>query len=427
MVRSFILLCALALAACSPQAFLKKELTRIESELQEHAGFALYDPQKQKFLLQHRADRYYTPASNTKIFTLYTAHRLLGDSVPAIKYTEQSDSLFFWGMGDPSFLYRYSFQNEKTFNFLKNYPGTLVFSSANFHTERFGEGWAWDDYKYAYSPERSSFPIYGNLVTIKRDSLSQLRVHPPAFGDAVEVVPSLTGEHGPDRLPYGNAILLRQAHERPADWDVPFHYSDSLLVKLLADTLKRPVLLARLRMNGSAQIMRSVPADSLYKVMMQESDNFIAEQLLLQCAAVLSDSLRPEIAIRYAKKNLLNDLPDEPRWVDGSGLSRYNLFTPRSVVVLWEKLRKEIPEQRLYALLATGGKAGTIQNYFKADTPYLFGKTGTLSNNHCLSGYLITKKGRTLVFSFMHNNFVQPTRVVRQQMQSFLNNVHEKY
>src|SRR5690606_40565208 len=68
----------------------------------------------------------------------------------------------------------------------------------------------------------------------------------------------------------------------------------------------------------------------LYKVMMQESDNFIAEQLLLLCAQVLSDSLKTEIAIDFVKKHYLDDLVDEPVWVDGSGLSRYNLFTPRS-------------------------------------------------------------------------------------------------
>jgi D-alanyl-D-alanine carboxypeptidase/D-alanyl-D-alanine-endopeptidase (penicillin-binding protein 4) len=37
--------------------------------------------------------------------------------------------------------------------------------------------------------------------------------------------------------------------------------------------------------------------------MMQESDNFIAEQLLLTCAGVLSDSLKPEIAIRVHEEN----------------------------------------------------------------------------------------------------------------------------
>ena len=426
MNRLVVLCGALLVLACSPKAHLKKELARIETSLQEHAGFALYDPAKKKYLLQHRADRYYTPASNTKIFTFYTSLRLLPDSLPALKYVEHADTLFFWGLGDPSFLYRYTHQSGVAYNFLKNHPGKLVFNGTNFYTDRFGPGWAWDDYKYSYSPERSSFPIYGNLMAVERDSLLKLRVHPSIFADSIKVMPAANGNGGPERQPFSNRVTLKQGKMKPVRWELPIRCSDSLLVRLLADTLQRPVYLGRLP-NQPGKVLKSVPADSVYKVMMQESDNFMAEQLLLQCAAVVSDSLHPDAAIRYAGQHLLAGLPDKPQWVDGSGLSRYNLFTPRSVVALWEKIANEFPKERIYPLLATGGRAGTIRNLFKAPTPYVFGKTGTLSNNHCLSGYLITKRGRTLIFSFMHNNFVRPTREVRQEMEKFLNYIRDNY
>ncbi len=161
--------------------------------------------------------------------------------------------------------------------------------------------------------------------------------------------------------------------------------------------------------------------------MMQESDNFIAEQLLLVCAAVLSDTLQPEIAIKHIQTNFLNDLPDKPVWVDGSGLSRYNLFTPRSIVRTWEKIYELVPRDRLFALLAVGGKSGTIRNWYKADRPYIFGKTGSLSNNHSLSGYLVTRKGKTLIFSFMNSNFTASGSEVRRNMQSILNFIYETY
>jgi D-alanyl-D-alanine carboxypeptidase/D-alanyl-D-alanine-endopeptidase (penicillin-binding protein 4) len=178
---------------------------------------------------------------------------------------------------------------------------------------------------------------------------------------------------------------------------------------------------------SSAKTLYSIPVDSLYKEMMQESDNFIAEQLLLTCANVLSDSLKPEIAITYMKKNYLSDLPDEPVWVDGSGLSRYNLFTPRSIVKLWEKIYVRVPRERLFPLLAIGGKTGTVKRWYKNEPPYLYGKTGTLSNNHSLSGYLVTKKGRTLIFSFMSNNYPGSVSTVRPEMEKILNELYLYY
>jgi serine-type D-Ala-D-Ala carboxypeptidase/endopeptidase (penicillin-binding protein 4) len=161
--------------------------------------------------------------------------------------------------------------------------------------------------------------------------------------------------------------------------------------------------------------------------MMQESDNLLAEQLLLICSNILSDSLKSEIAIKYAKDSLLNDLKDEPIWVDGSGLSRYNLFTPRSIVQVWEKIQAAVPQERLFTLIATGGKSGTIKKWYKGDEPYIFGKTGTLSNNHALSGFIKTKKGRTFIFCFMNNNFVKSTSDVRNMMQEILYKIYSNY
>jgi D-alanyl-D-alanine carboxypeptidase/D-alanyl-D-alanine-endopeptidase (penicillin-binding protein 4) len=137
--------------------------------------------------------------------------------------------------------------------------------------------------------------------------------------------------------------------------------------------------------------------------------------------------LKPEIAIRFVKKTFLNDLKDEPRWVDGSGLSRYNLFTPRSIVQMWERIYDRIPRERLFALLATGGQSGTIKRWYSAEQPYIFGKTGSLSNNHCLSGFLVTKRGKTLVFSFMNNNFTTSVNEIRRNMESILRTIYERY
>jgi D-alanyl-D-alanine carboxypeptidase/D-alanyl-D-alanine-endopeptidase (penicillin-binding protein 4) len=86
-----------------------------------------------------------------------------------------------------------------------------------------------------------------------------------------------------------------------------------------------------------------------------------------------------------------------------------------------------VPRERLFPLLAIGGKTGTVKRWYKNEPPYLYGKTGTLSNNHCLSGYLITKKGRTLIFSFMSNNHPATSGAVRQEMEAILKQLYLHY
>ena len=54
-------------------------------------------------------------------------------------------------------------------------------------------------------------------------------------------------------------------------------------------------------------------------------------------------------------------------------------------------------------------------------------KPGTLGNNYCLSGYLITSSGKTLIFSFMNNHFMMPNAEVKEQMQAIFEEIRERY
>jgi serine-type D-Ala-D-Ala carboxypeptidase/endopeptidase (penicillin-binding protein 4) len=412
---------------CSPKNLVLKNLHETQTKFQDHTGFVLYNPSEKKTLIDFNSSHYFTPASNTKIFTFYTSLQLLGDSVPSLKYIQRNDSLIFWGMGDPSFLYSNVYQNDKVFQFLKSRPEKLFLSTTNFQTEHLGAGWAWDDYPYSYSSERSPFPIFGNLMEVKKVTSQSFQVSPSYFKKYLNIS---TTQHESDeviREINSNQLTFYPGKKKSTHWDVPFHYSSELVTSLLSDTLKKAVTEISWLISSNAKILRSTPVDSLYRVLMQDSDNFIAEQLLLQCAAVVSDTLKPEIAIRHSIKNFLADLPDKPQWVDGSGLSRFNLFTPRSIVALWDKIYRQIPRERLFKLLATGGKNGTTKNWYKAEVPYIYGKTGSLSNNHNLSGYIITKKGTTLIFCMMSNNYVASNNDLKKQMEVILKMVYEKY
>jgi D-alanyl-D-alanine carboxypeptidase/D-alanyl-D-alanine-endopeptidase (penicillin-binding protein 4) len=162
--------------------------------------------------------------------------------------------------------------------------------------------------------------------------------------------------------------------------------------------------------------------------MMQVSDNMLAEQLLLLTGLAQNDTLSAVFSISHAKTNLLRDLIDSPIWVDGSGLSKYNMMTPRSITQLLKKMHQQTDEQRLFSLMAIGGQNGSLRNMFKStDGPYIFAKTGSLAAVYNLSGYMITRSGRKLIFSFMNNNFSGSATPVRKEVERVLNLVREKY
>lgn len=428
MYRILALIVLLLTYACSPVSpgKLNKLFTASENKFQNHTGFILYDPEQKKELYQYHADKYFTPASNTKIFTLYASLKIIGDSIPGLRYIESHDSLIFWGTGDPSFLYKNVFNNNRIFNFLNRHQQHLYFSGANFKASHFGKGWAWDDYNDYYSAEKYALPIYGNIVSIDRREHS-ISVLPKYFKNYF--VMSDTKEKAlVKREPASNKITYYPGKESKKEkWDIPFKVDSLLVSRLLRDTLKKHVTYLGKPILPQAKTLFSIPADSLYKVMMQQSDNLVAEQLVLICSGLLSDTLSTEIAINYVKNSYFQDLKDKPVWIDGSGLSRYNLCTPRTITQVWEKLYREIPRDRLFNLLAVGGKTGTLKNSYKTETPYIFGKTGTLSNNHNLSGFLISKKGKVLIFSFMNNNYVTSTEQVKRNMENVLVLLRDNY
>ena len=132
------------LLSCAPGIKIQKELARNEIQFKDHIGLIVYDPATRKTLVDFNSSKYFTPASNTKIFTLYSCLQLLGDSIPALNYIEKNDSLIVWGTGDPSFLYSEVFNNSRTYDFLSNHSSSIYLSTSNYHDDYFGPGWAWD-------------------------------------------------------------------------------------------------------------------------------------------------------------------------------------------------------------------------------------------------------------------------------------------
>jgi D-alanyl-D-alanine carboxypeptidase/D-alanyl-D-alanine-endopeptidase (penicillin-binding protein 4) len=408
---------------------LKKVFTRSEVLKQYYVGFALYDMSTKKMLFEQHADQYFTPASNTKLFTFYAGLKMIPDSIPSLRYVEEGDSLIFWGTGDPSFL-QSKLKGTKAADFLRLSNKKLFYAHGRYNGYFYGSGWQWDDYNDYYQAEINELPIMDNLVSVTSRNGKPI-IFPDVFKDCF-IVDSLSKMNAftVTRDFIGNQFKYPVVSPKEGyRQQIPYKVSLPITLSLLSDTLNKQVTVINRKMPLNAKTIYNLKRDSVLKELMLPSDNFIAEQLLLVYGDQLGEELNTEKVINYVLKNYLSELPDKPVWVDGSGLSRYNLFTPRDMVKVLELIYTEVNNpERLYGLLPAGGKSGTLKNaYPKTNQPFVFGKTGTLSGVHNQSGYVLTKKGRTYIFSFMNNNFVVPTAEVRKEMVRIMTYIHEKY
>ncbi|WP_228765447.1 D-alanyl-D-alanine carboxypeptidase/D-alanyl-D-alanine endopeptidase [Sphingopyxis solisilvae] len=96
---------------------------------------------------------------------------------------------------------------------------------------------------------------------------------------------------------------------------------------------------------------------------------------------------------------------------DGSGMSTYNRITPRAAVGLLAWIARQPWGAAWRDTLPIAGRDGTLQNRFKGTLleGKLFAKTGSLNASRALSGYMVTRSGRTLIFSVLANDMPNGT------------------
>ena len=63
--------------------------------------------------------------------------------------------------------------------------------------------------------------------------------------------------------------------------------------------------------------------------------------------------------------------------------------------------------------LPIAGRDGTLVGRLRREAGRIFAKTGTLTYDHSLSGYVDTKNGEVLVFSIFCNDVTGPSDAVR--------------
>ncbi len=457
-VYFFIVCCWIhLLQSCSVSKQINKQAHKIllqDSVINTgHTGISIFEPATNTYWYNYNADKYFVPASNVKLFTLYAGMKYLGDSLVGLRYKEKDTSITIYASGDPTFLHP-DFMQQPVSDFLikQEKKKQILLSGIVSGLNSLGRGWAWDDYMEKFMARRSAFPIYGNVITIQQlDTFFKVKITPDyfrkhAYGQttgstklAFTVSKSFdTNELG---MVYGSGVdTLRQ---------IPFNTNFRTIIELIEDTFhlainkylfpypltKDSSLLKREKKDwryedfNSKEIhtISSQPVDSLFTPMMHNSDNFFAEQTLLMASnehlGYMDDQA---IIIDTLLKTDLKDVPQQPRWVDGSGLSRYNLFTPQSFVYILNKMKNEFGLERLKTILPTGGE-GTLKNYYNSDSSFIYAKTGSLSNQIALSGFLITKQNKLLVFSLLTNNAIGDGWKVRRAYELFLQGIRQKY
>ena len=425
----------LILTSCSIQQKISKSAKQVindSSLVAAHLGISIYEPASGKYWYNYQGDKYFVPASNTKLPTCYAAMKYLGDSLVGFRWDIRDTMITILPSGDPSFLHP-DFSSARAIQLIKGYKNISLLANGYFEN-RLGSGWTWDDYEETYMAERSAFPLYGNVVKfyLKDD---QVKAMPPTFEKMISQSSNknLKGmrvhrpmESNEFSISPGESKTVSITF-RTYEGSFPL-WLPALQAALLMDTLHIPASVGGYSGESPAglKVFHSQATDSLLKPMMHRSDNFFAEQSLLMVSNERLRVMNDEKIIDTLLKTDLKDLPQKPRWVDGSGLSRYNLFTPQDFVAILNKMKKEFGMERIKVILPTGG-TGTISNYYKADSNYIFGKTGTLSGVVAFSGFLYTKKGKLLIFSTLVNNHQASSTAVRRAVEKFIQGIREKY
>lgn len=396
------------------------------------------------------------PASNLKLVTAvaalehlgpdYRFRSLLGARGRLARGTLDGD-LFLKGFGDPtlSTAALHDLVNAVRARGIRRVTGDLVVDATFFAAPRIGRGWAWDYLQDYYAMEVSALSLDHNVATLTvrpspevgRPALLSWIPQTRYFSVRNETVTAAAGATetlSHQRLPGGNLVIVRgaiAADSQPVTlegitMEDPARYCGTVLAQLLEE--------AGVRVEGEVrhgtlptvhQVLherRSPPLAEILPPFLKPSSNHIGEQVIHTVVAELTARRGSGEGEAPSVESVARDLvrqaggdPDSIRAVDGSGLSRLNLVTPRALVQLLRYARNRPYAEVFAAALPVAGRDGTLARRMRGAAPEgnARAKTGTLTAASCLSGYVTSAAGEPLVFSIMLNNHLASPLQVR--------------
>lgn len=446
-------------------------------------GVVIVDLESGETLYERHPHTLFTPASNTKLFTTAAALEQLG---PAYRYRTRvyadgvvrdsvlEGNLVVRGAGDPT-IGGHTQEDDPTAVFrawadslrtagINRITGHIIGDDNIFDDTRLGYGWSWDDTPYYYAPELGGLAFNENTVDLTIEPrLVGLPGHvrwQPLNTDYVTVVNetvTMAAHKEEDEAyerPLGqNTLYLRtklpqgRTEEESLTVSNPTRYFVHVLRQVLVqqgiavggapldvDELERVPDYAAPSMRPVASY-DSPPLSEIARELNRESNNLYAEQLLRTLGveqpvdSVDAEPGSAEMGIEAAMRTYVNARIDTSRiqFVDGSGLSRHNLVTPRAIVRLLQHMwthPSEAVSSAFYASLPVGGRNGTLEYRFRGRARAqgrVRAKTGTLSHASSLSGIVRTADGTPLAFSVLCNHHLTDTDFVRAAQDIIVN------
>ena len=366
-------------------------------------SIAIKQLNKDKKIRGININTFMTPASNTKILTVFGSISA-GDSIPSIKYKISNDTLRISSTGYP-FIAHPKYDDEDLEKFIKSF-NHIVYHKPITDLNKYGPAWAWDDFKYYFQAERSEMPIYGNVIQIVKLSDDSIEVSPDIFKITLNMEQKEKVFRGNKE---NNFFIIPSLIKLGDTIYHPFITSRKNTINLLKKYLNTSVSFDEEGLKNYTTWNSNVKA-KIYSAVLKDSDNLISESL----AANISLRYNDTISVEKGLKKTLDNLDDNKiQLYDGSGLSRYNLIQPSSIVSSLEKINYYYDFEKIKEIFPT--------NYIITDTEaFVWGKTGTLKNNHNYSGYLTTDRGKQYVFSIMINHFTEDLDKIKSAIVDFL-------
>ena len=360
--------------------------------------------------------------------------------------------IFLKGGGDPEC---YTEELSELVHQLKRFEtqyiaGDIVADDTLFDDVRLGPGWMWDDVQYDYSAQISALSINRNSVEVvvvpgsgSNTPIQSYFLPRNSFMQS-DIEATTVSADTPDsvRLPLrvmrdwrkkSNVITISGQLSADADTirairsvENPTLYAGTLLRDLLQEAGMTTLGTIRLGATGEDAIRvafhKSEPLPSAIEFILKDSDNLASELLIKTMGLrVVGKPGTLYSGLQIARRAMAAAGIDTLlyRQVDGSGLSTYNLISPR---LLTSGLRYAYgdPDIRdpILAGLPIAGLDGTLKNRLAslALARNIRAKTGTMgmSGVSCLSGYANIGSDEPLAFSIMVNHYIGSSRAARQ-------------